>query len=58
VIAWIVKRLRALRRATEPKNPSTFECPECGTHYFEPQPCDWCPGQHTTVFQPPRKATP
>jgi hypothetical protein len=21
----------------------THECPQCGTQYFEPKECDWCP---------------
>jgi len=23
----------------------THKCPQCGTEYFAPQPCDWCPVQ-------------
>lgn len=22
-----------------------YGCPQCATQYFQPQECDWCPGQ-------------
>jgi uncharacterized OB-fold protein len=31
------------------------QCPHCGTVYFKPQECDWCPVQTQPIPQPEKK---
>lgn len=42
---------RHLHAANDPAPiaPPEFQCPSCGTRYFEAQPCDWCPTEHDVL---------